>query len=60
MKKAVTTRLKVTKNGKVLVRKQAQCHFRAKKTGQQLMRKSRTIEASAGIAHKYFNKKDQF
>jgi ribosomal protein L35 len=39
MKKSVSTRVRITKNGKVMRRKMAQCHFRAKKTPAQMRRK---------------------
>ena len=39
MKKAVSKRIKITKTGKLMRRKMAQDHFRAKKRGVQLHRK---------------------
>jgi ribosomal protein L35 len=60
MKKSVSTRIKITKNGKVVTRKMALCHFRAKKTGQQRMRKSRPGTLEAGIAKKVFKKQGEF
>ena len=39
MKKSITTRFTVTKTGKAVRRKMAQCHFRAKKTATQQRRK---------------------
>lgn len=60
MKKSVTTRIRITKKGKVLTRKMAQCHFRAKKTGKQITRKSRGIVMHEGIARKIFKKQGEF
>lgn len=39
MKKSVTTRIKITKNGKIMRRKMAQGHFRAGKTGNSIRQK---------------------
>lgn len=39
MKKTVSKRIKMTKTGKLMRRKMAQDHFRAKKRGVQLHRK---------------------
>lgn len=39
MKKSIRTRLKLTKNGKVLRRAMGLCHFRAKRSGTQSGRK---------------------
>lgn len=40
--KSYTKRLKVTKNGKIVARKQGQNHFNARQTGQQRLRRKRT------------------
>ena len=47
-RKSVTKRIRVTKNGKMMRRKMAQGHCRAKKSGVQLHRKreSATVHAS--------------
>lgn len=47
MKKAVSTRIRITKTGKVLRRKMAQGHFRANKSGKQI----RSKRGGLGIAH---------
>jgi len=60
MKKSVTTRIRKTRQGKVMTRKMAQCHFRAKKTGKQIMQKSRPAQMHGGIARKIFKKQDEF
>lgn len=39
MKKSITTRIKVTKTGKMLRRKMAQGHFRAGKAGKSIRQK---------------------
>lgn len=46
MKKSITTRVKITKNKKGITRTIAQCHFRAKKTGNQIRGKKRLITKS--------------
>ena len=43
MRKSVSSRIKITKTGKILRRKMAQDHFRAKKSGKQLNRKKGTV-----------------
>ncbi len=55
MKKSITTRLRVTKNGKVLHRTMAQCHFRAKKTGKQIRNKAGHVDGST-FAHRLLSK----
>ena len=46
MKKSVSKRIRITKNGKMMRRKMAQDHFRAKKTGKQIQgkRESKFLE----------------
>lgn len=60
MKKAVTTRIKVTKSGKLIMRKRAQCHFRAKKTGKQLLRKAKTNMVHGSVFRKLSKKQGEF
>lgn len=43
MKNSVSNRIKITKTGKILRRKMAQDHFRAKKSGKQMSRKQSLI-----------------
>ena len=43
MKKSFKKRIKVTKNGKMVRRKMAQNHFRAKRSGKQKRNKRRTV-----------------
>jgi ribosomal protein L35 len=45
MKKSITTRFRVTKKGKAVHRKIAQCHFRAKRTSGEQKRKDGTVNA---------------
>lgn len=40
--KSYTKRIKVTKNGKLVARKQGQNHFNARQTGRQRLRRKRT------------------
>lgn len=47
MKKTVAKRIKITKTGKLMRRKMAQCHFRANKTGQAIRGKRGTMEIHA-------------
>ena len=42
--KSFAKRLKVTRNGKVLVRRPGQNHFNAKESGRSQIKKSTTIE----------------
>ncbi|HPW34417.1 MAG TPA: 50S ribosomal protein L35 [Candidatus Paceibacterota bacterium] len=56
MKKTITTRFRVTKNGKVLHRTMSQCHFRSKKTSNQLRRSSGTSSAASSIIHRINSK----
>jgi ribosomal protein L35 len=44
MKKSVTSRIKKTKTGKLVRRKIAQSHFRAKKSGKQIRAKRGTVQ----------------
>ncbi len=41
--KSYTKRLKVTKNGKIIARKPGQNHFNSRQTGQQRIKKRRTV-----------------
>ncbi len=43
MRKSVTKRLRVTKTGKVMRRRMAQDHFRAKRTGKQTRNKRKGL-----------------
>lgn len=43
MRKSVTKRIRVTKTGKVLRRRMAQDHFRAKRTGKQTRNKRKGL-----------------
>jgi len=43
MKKSISSRVRVTKTGKILRRKMAQDHFRAKKTGKQIQGKKGSV-----------------
>jgi len=45
-RKAVSKRLKVTKTGKVLKRREGQGHFNARATGKQTRRKRRDLTLS--------------
>lgn len=49
MKKSISTRFAITRKGKAMRRKMAQCHFRAKKSGKQIMNKSGNRAAGAGM-----------
>ncbi|MFA6136389.1 MAG: hypothetical protein WC705_03495 [Candidatus Paceibacterota bacterium] len=55
MKKSISTRIKITKNGKTVRRQIAQCHFRAKRTGKQTRQKSNPRSADS-IARRIFKK----
>jgi ribosomal protein L35 len=46
--KSFTKRIKVTKNGKLVARKQGQNHFNARQTGRQRLRRKRTQLLSLG------------
>ncbi|OGM89320.1 hypothetical protein A2108_00760 [Candidatus Wolfebacteria bacterium GWA1_42_9] len=46
MKKSITTRIRITKNKKLIRRKTAQGHFLAKKSSVQLKRKKRSTNAN--------------
>jgi ribosomal protein L35 len=46
--KSFTKRIKVTKNGKLIARKQGQNHFNARQTGQQRLRRKRTQALALG------------
>ncbi len=39
MKKSISSRIRITKTGKVLRRAMGQCHFRAKKRSAQIKRR---------------------
>jgi len=54
-KKSISTRFKVTKNGKVLHRKMGQGHFRAKRSSKQLGR-IKLISKSSGAIKKIVTK----
>ncbi len=56
MKKSITTRFKITKTGKGLRRKMAQCHFRAKKTSLQQRRKDGNFIADKNITRRIKSK----
>lgn len=46
MRKSFSKRLKITKTGKMLRRRMAQDHFRAKKSGKQIRHKRGTLSLS--------------
>lgn len=50
-KKSITTRFRITKNGKVLHRIKGQCHFRAKKSSRQLRRISHSVKSSKSMKY---------
>jgi ribosomal protein L35 len=60
MKKSITTRFRVTKNGKVIRRTMAQCHFRAKKSSTQIHRIQRMNQTSHAISEKILKKPGSF
>ncbi|MDE2001594.1 MAG: 50S ribosomal protein L35 [Patescibacteria group bacterium] len=43
MRRSFSKRVRVTKNGKMVRRRMAQDHFRAKKTGKQIRRKRKGL-----------------
>ncbi len=45
-KKSFTSRLKVTKKGKIMSRSKGQCHYNAKDSGQQGIKKRKLKQAS--------------
>ena len=47
MKKSISSRVRVTKTGKILRRKMAQDHFRAKRTGKKTRDKRKAVSFSA-------------
>lgn len=55
MKKSITSRIKITKTGKMIRRLMGQSHFKAKKTGKQVRQKRITAEVS-GIDRRMFRK----
>ncbi len=58
MRKSVTKRLRVTKTGKVMRRRMAQDHFRAKRTGKQTRNKRKGLPLTLGdvtVFRKQFN-----
>lgn len=56
MKKSITTRFRVTKKDKVVHRKIAQCHFRAKRTSTQQKRKDRPATAHRSVVRRIMKK----
>jgi len=57
MKKSISKRLRLTKTGKVLRRRMAQDHFRAKKSGKQIQRKREVLRlhnTDIKVFKKYF------
>jgi ribosomal protein L35 len=56
MKKSITKRFKMTKNGKVLHRTLGQCHFRSKLTSNQARRKNGFSPAAHAITKKIYKK----
>ncbi len=56
MKKSITTRFRVTKNGKVMRRTMAQCHFRSKKSSTQIHRLQGMNPAARAISERIFKK----
>ncbi len=56
MKKSITKRFRVTKNGKVIHRVMSQCHFRAKKTANQIRAKKGARKAAASIVKRMHSK----
>jgi ribosomal protein L35 len=56
MKKSITTRFTVTKTGKGLNRKIAQCHFRSKKTSAQQRRKTGNFASNKTIVKRIKSK----
>jgi len=53
--KSFTKRIKVTKNGKLVTRRQGQNHFNARQTGQQRLRRKRagSITLSKRITRRF-------
>jgi len=56
MKKSITTRIRMTKNGKAVHRKIGQCHFRAKRSGTQRLRKQQKATFPRSLALKVISK----
>jgi len=56
MKKAISTRIKVTGTGKLLRRKMGQCHFRAKKSSVQMGRKALLVSVPKSLKAKITKK----
>ncbi|MEK7195854.1 MAG: hypothetical protein AAB659_01295 [Patescibacteria group bacterium] len=60
MKKSVTKRIRVTKNGKLIRRKMAQGHFRAGKNSRSIQGKRTSLQISKPDSRRinhYLNKK---
>ena len=55
MKKSVSSRIRITKNGKILRKAMGQSHFRAKKKGVQLNRKKlfRSLSGGKKVVNRY-------
>ncbi|MBU6141853.1 50S ribosomal protein L35 [Patescibacteria group bacterium] len=56
MQKSFTKRIRVTRNGKMIRRKMAQDHFRAKRTGKQTRNKRKgasLVSADVNVFKKY-------
>lgn len=56
MKKSITTRFRITKQGKAIHRKIAQCHFRAKRTAAQQKRKNGNFVAAKSVVRRITKK----
>lgn len=60
MNKSVKKRFKVTKNGKIMRRRMAQDHFRAKRTGKQTRNKRKGLalgKADSKVFKRYLSHK---
>ena len=60
MQKSYKKRFKITKTGKIMRRRMAQDHFRAKKTGSQIRKKRKGLSLSksdAKVFRKHLNLK---
>lgn len=56
MKKSIKTRIKITKKGKAITRKIAQCHFRAKRSSTEIHRSQKPKLAPKAIVKKVLKK----
>jgi ribosomal protein L35 len=56
MKKSLVTRFRITKNGKVIHRTMSQCHFRAKKSANQIRGKQGLRSAASAIIRRIASK----